>query len=204
MNAEELVMCSMLFTVFAASGCAANASGLESEFAASSDALSAAPRITAADTQAARTLEAKGTLLFFDNPRLGARPATQDLDQGCFDGNGLVTSLVKTLDGRLFINYRTESCASDNPSGAFGPTAFNDSRFFLILNDAGVRWAIKPGVATRTPAAAERVRFIQSLAGTNAVQTLLSTAGKQYVLFNSSELYEVSGARWTQLVTTDF
>jgi len=93
--------------------------------------------VSSADIAEAETLKS----FFVENPALGAGASAKVIESSEFDGTRSSTVLVKDEDGRLFYVYNVDS-APTQAEGTHGSAPnFADSRHFLLLNAAGVKWA---------------------------------------------------------------
>lgn len=96
--------------------------------------------ISASDIDAAAKLA--DVSLWTPDPKLSADAVAQEVSSGEFDGTRSVTTLVKDSDGRLFYVYEVKSASDPTARPTHGaPPNFADTRYFLLLNSEGVKWA---------------------------------------------------------------
>jgi hypothetical protein len=81
----------------------------------------------------------------FADPKLSERADSVVTADSAFDGTRSITYVVKDADGRLFEVSTVISDARDGSRvGRHGaPPSFGDTRYFMLMNDKGVDWAIK-------------------------------------------------------------
>jgi len=102
-------------------------------------------RIAVGDADLAEVKRLADVKMYVQNPKLSDRADSVITEDSAFDGTRSITYVVKDADGRLF---EVSTVVSDSREGSRvgrhgAPPSFGDTRYFMIMNDKGVDWAIK-------------------------------------------------------------
>ena len=144
--------------------------------------------ITEADIYEAETLKS----MFVPNPALGAGATAKVIDSSEFDGTRSSTVLVKDGDGRLFRVYNVDSAPTQAEQTHGSAPSFADSRYFLLLNAAGVKWATETFPTVPSTRHAQILESMASPHFADDVTNLGTTAAGATLLHFNASLFVVA------------
>ncbi len=179
-------------------GCAA-----PTESATQTDESEIVAQISAADLQTAKDRRELG--VFLPDPKLGAGARAVEIARSEFDGTVSTTHLVKDVDGRLFLLEGVDSDPSRSAlNGRHGaPPRFRDARYFLLLDQRGIDWALANLPKVPSTRHGQILWYTNNPDFPNTVKNLGKTPEGDDLVYFTSSLYVVKPSGFRAECKTD-